>query len=146
MYSTVRAFLPPISLFSVRLLKTERWLLLAPRNHNNIKVHNDVRNGRNMDACCEHHQCSSLYGRSRSRVARPFNGAARRLSGHAGRLAGLWIQPLRPLAQRGMDTLKDPEFLAEAKKGWLDIEPADGAELEQNVREIFKLEPALTAS
>jgi tripartite-type tricarboxylate transporter receptor subunit TctC len=41
------------------------------------------------------------------------------------------------------DTMKDPEFLAETKKARLDIEPADGAELEQNVREIFKLEPAL---
>ena len=37
-----------------------------------------------------------------------------------------------------MNTLKDSEFLAEAKKARLDIEPADGAELEQNVREIFK--------
>lgn len=27
--------------------------MLTPRNHINIKVHNDVRNGRNMDACCE---------------------------------------------------------------------------------------------
>jgi tripartite-type tricarboxylate transporter receptor subunit TctC len=44
-----------------------------------------------------------------------------------------------------MDTMKDPEFLAEAKKARLDIEPAEGAELEQNVREIFKLEPALIA-
>jgi tripartite-type tricarboxylate transporter receptor subunit TctC len=42
-----------------------------------------------------------------------------------------------------MDTVKDPEFLAETKKARLDVEPADGAELEQNVREIFKLEPAL---
>ena len=41
------------------------------------------------------------------------------------------------------DTMKDPEFLAETKKARLDIEPADGAELEQNVGEIFKLEPAL---
>jgi len=42
-----------------------------------------------------------------------------------------------------MATWKDPELLAEAKKSRLDIEPADGAELEQTVREIFKLEPAL---
>jgi tripartite-type tricarboxylate transporter receptor subunit TctC len=40
---------------------------------------------------------------------------------------------------------KDPELLAEAKKSRLDIEPLDGSELEQNVREIFKLEPALIA-
>jgi hypothetical protein len=41
-----------------------------------------------------------------------------------------------------MDTMKDPELLAEAKKSRLDLDPADGAELEQNIKEIFKLEPA----
>lgn len=44
-----------------------------------------------------------------------------------------------------MDTMKDPEFLAEAKKANLDINPDDGATLEQNVKEILKLEPALVA-
>jgi tripartite-type tricarboxylate transporter receptor subunit TctC len=44
-----------------------------------------------------------------------------------------------------MDTMKDPEFLAEAKKANLDINPDDGAMLEQNVKEILKLEPALVA-
>lgn len=44
-----------------------------------------------------------------------------------------------------MDTMKDPEFLAEAKKANLDINPEDGATLENNVREILKLEPALVA-
>lgn len=43
------------------------------------------------------------------------------------------------------ETMKDSEFLAEAKKANLDINPDDGAELEQNVREIFKLEPGLIA-
>ena len=42
-----------------------------------------------------------------------------------------------------MDTMKDPEFLAEAKKANLDINPDDGATLEQNVKEILKLEPTL---
>jgi tripartite-type tricarboxylate transporter receptor subunit TctC len=42
-----------------------------------------------------------------------------------------------------MDTMKDPEFLADAKKANLDINPMDGAELEQNVKEILKLDPAL---
>ena len=36
--------------------------------------------------------------------------------------------------------MKDPEFLAEAKKANLDINPTDGATLEQNVGEILKLE------
>jgi tripartite-type tricarboxylate transporter receptor subunit TctC len=44
-----------------------------------------------------------------------------------------------------MDTMKDPEFLAEAKKASLDINPDGGAELEQNVRDIFKLDPSLVA-
>jgi len=44
-----------------------------------------------------------------------------------------------------MDTMKDPEFLAEAKKANLDINPDDGAVLEQNVKEILKLEPGLIA-
>jgi tripartite-type tricarboxylate transporter receptor subunit TctC len=44
-----------------------------------------------------------------------------------------------------MDTMKDPEFLAEAKKANLDINPDDGATLEQNVKDILKLEPGLIA-
>jgi tripartite-type tricarboxylate transporter receptor subunit TctC len=44
-----------------------------------------------------------------------------------------------------MAAMTDPEFLAEAKKANLDINPLDGAELEQNVREIFKVEPPLIA-
>jgi tripartite-type tricarboxylate transporter receptor subunit TctC len=42
------------------------------------------------------------------------------------------------------DTMKDPEFLADAKKSKLDINPLTGEELEETVRDIFKLEPALT--
>src|SRR5262249_36074691 len=38
-----------------------------------------------------------------------------------------------------MDTMKDPEFLAEAKKANLDINADDGAALEQNVKEILKM-------
>jgi len=43
------------------------------------------------------------------------------------------------------DTWKDPELVAEAKKARLDLDPADGAELEQNIKEIFKLQPAQIA-
>jgi tripartite-type tricarboxylate transporter receptor subunit TctC len=42
-----------------------------------------------------------------------------------------------------MDTMKDPEFLADAKKAKLDITPLDGQELEENVKDIFKLDPKL---
>lgn len=44
-----------------------------------------------------------------------------------------------------MAAMTDPELLAEAKKANLDINSLDGAELEQNVREIFKVEPPLIA-
>lgn len=44
-----------------------------------------------------------------------------------------------------MDTMKDPDFLAEAKKAKLDINPDDGVGLERNVREIFNLAPSLVA-
>ena len=42
-----------------------------------------------------------------------------------------------------IDTVKDPEFLADANKAKLDINPLDGAELEKNVREVFNLDPKL---
>lgn len=42
-----------------------------------------------------------------------------------------------------MEVMKDPEFLAEAKKSRLDINPLDGAELERNVKEVFNLDPNL---
>jgi tripartite-type tricarboxylate transporter receptor subunit TctC len=44
-----------------------------------------------------------------------------------------------------MATMKDPDFLADAKKAKLDLDPDDGAGLERNVKEIFDLEPALVA-
>lgn len=43
------------------------------------------------------------------------------------------------------DTMGDAEFLAEAKKAKLDVNPADGAELERNVKEVFNVEPGLVA-
>ena len=42
-----------------------------------------------------------------------------------------------------IDTMKDSEFLADANKARLDINPLDGAELEKNVREVFNLDPKL---
>ena len=43
------------------------------------------------------------------------------------------------------DTLKDPEFLEDAKKSKLDIDPMTGEELERTVAGLFKLSPALVA-
>ena len=50
---------------------------------------------------------------------------------------------LQILRKAFMDTMKDAEFLAEARKANLDINPDDGATLESNVKEILKLEPVL---
>jgi tripartite-type tricarboxylate transporter receptor subunit TctC len=44
-----------------------------------------------------------------------------------------------------METMKDPQFLAETKKGNLDINPSDGMSLEQRVIELLKSEPTLVA-
>jgi len=44
-----------------------------------------------------------------------------------------------------IDTLKDPEFLVEAQKIKLDIDPMSGEELERIVHGLFKLDPAFIA-
>jgi tripartite-type tricarboxylate transporter receptor subunit TctC len=44
-----------------------------------------------------------------------------------------------------LETLKDPSFVAEAKKSNLDIDPVSGEELEKLIEKFFKLEPALLA-
>src|SRR3989338_5288787 len=50
------------------------------------------------------------------------------------------VQLLRKAFQ---ETLKDREFLAEAEKAKLDINPVEGADLERMIHDLFKLEPAL---
>jgi tripartite-type tricarboxylate transporter receptor subunit TctC len=52
---------------------------------------------------------------------------------------------VRLLRKAFMDTLKDPEFLADTQKAKLDLDPIDGTEIEKQVRELFKLEPTLVA-
>ncbi|MPZ78855.1 MAG: hypothetical protein GEU77_20320 [Deltaproteobacteria bacterium] len=44
-----------------------------------------------------------------------------------------------------VDTMKDPEFLAEAKKSNLDIDPVSPEEVEKTVARFFKLDAALVA-
>ena len=44
-----------------------------------------------------------------------------------------------------LQTLKDPEFLADAQKAKLDVEPISGEDLEKRVAKLFKLSPALVA-
>ena len=43
------------------------------------------------------------------------------------------------------DTLKDPEFLADAKKSKLDIEPVAGEELQKLVQDLYKIDPSTLA-
>jgi tripartite-type tricarboxylate transporter receptor subunit TctC len=45
-----------------------------------------------------------------------------------------------------METMKDPDFVADAKKANLDLNPDDGPGLERNVKEIFNLQPSLVAN
>jgi tripartite-type tricarboxylate transporter receptor subunit TctC len=52
-------------------------------------------------------------------------------------------QRVQILRKAFMDTMKDPEFLADAVKAKLDINPLDGADLERNVREVFNLDKSL---
>jgi tripartite-type tricarboxylate transporter receptor subunit TctC len=81
---------------------------------------------------------------------------AKRLISTVARVHGATVRPyvlppntpkdrLDILRKGFMDTMKDPELIAEAKKAKLDINPDDGATLEQNVKEILKLDPALIA-
>ena len=44
-----------------------------------------------------------------------------------------------------MDTMKDPEFLADAKKSQLDLDPVSPEEVEKTVARFFKLDPTLIA-
>ena len=39
--------------------------------------------------------------------------------------------------------MKDSEFLADTQRAKLDLDPIDGTEIEKQVKELFKLEPAL---
>ena len=52
---------------------------------------------------------------------------------------------VQTLRKAFLDTLRDPEFLAEAQKARLDIDPVGGEEIEKVVASLFKLEPGLVA-
>ena len=47
------------------------------------------------------------------------------------------------LGKAFLATVRDPDFLADAGKAKLDVNPLDGAELEKNVKEVFNLDPKL---
>ena len=44
-----------------------------------------------------------------------------------------------------LDTLKDPQFLAEARKAKLEVDPVPGEEIERSVAALFSLDPAMVA-
>ena len=52
---------------------------------------------------------------------------------------------VRVLRKAFLDTIKDPEFIADTQRAKLDLDPIDGEEIQKQVRELFKLEPALVA-
>ena len=52
---------------------------------------------------------------------------------------------VRTLQKSFMDTMKDPEFLAEAKKSNLEIDPTSGEEAGKAIDSLFHLEPGLVA-
>jgi tripartite-type tricarboxylate transporter receptor subunit TctC len=52
---------------------------------------------------------------------------------------------VQTLRKAFLETFKDPNFIAEAKKSNLEVEPLSGEELQQLVTGVFKLDPALVA-
>jgi tripartite-type tricarboxylate transporter receptor subunit TctC len=51
---------------------------------------------------------------------------------------------VQALRKAFMDTMKDPEFLTEAKKANLDLDPVPGEDLEKTIGNFFNLEPAVS--
>lgn len=58
---------------------------------------------------------------------------------------GIPKERVQSLRKAFMDTMKDPEFLAEANKSTMDIDPMSGEEVEKTVARLFKLDPKLLA-
>ena len=52
---------------------------------------------------------------------------------------------VRLLRKSFLDTLKDPEYVAEARKTSLTIDPVTGEEIEEIVSGLFKLDAAMVA-
>ncbi len=71
---------------------------------------------------------------ARQTMGRPFQGPP-----------GIPADRLRALQKAFMDTMKDPEFLAEAEKGKFEITPVSGGDIEKLVAELFRTPPAIAA-
>ena len=58
---------------------------------------------------------------------------------------GTPMERVQILRKALMDTLKDKEFLAETEKAKLDLKPVTGEELENAVRNIFKMDSSMVS-
>ena len=56
---------------------------------------------------------------------------------------GVPADRLAALRKAFMDTMKDPEFIAEADKAKLEVTPIDGEKVQQIVVEAYKVDPAI---
>jgi hypothetical protein len=63
-------------------------------------------------------------------------------AGHFG-AGGCAIEVLQILRVAFADTMRDPEFVSDAKRSKLEIDPLNGEELTRVVQELFKLDPAI---
>ncbi len=54
-------------------------------------------------------------------------------------------QRLRTLQNAFISTLKDPQFLAEAEKSKLEIDPIDGPGIEKMVNGLYEIDPAVVS-
>lgn len=54
-------------------------------------------------------------------------------------------EPVQIMRQALMTTFKDPDFLADAKKSMLAIDPVSGEEMDKIIAGLFKLEPSLVS-
>jgi len=105
--------------------------------HANFKAHPDLPNipvAYNMVKSDEAKKLLATVLRANSPTVRPFMMPP-----------GTPDDRVRILRKAFMDTWKDPDLLAEAKKANLDINADDGASLENNVKEMFKLDAAQIA-
>ena len=58
---------------------------------------------------------------------------------------GVPEQRLRVLQKAFIATMKDPQFLAEAEKAKLEIDPIDGPGIEKMVNGLYEIEPAIVS-
>jgi tripartite-type tricarboxylate transporter receptor subunit TctC len=100
----------------------------------NFKAHPDLPNipvSYNMAKSDEAKKLMATVLRANSPTVRPFMAPPATPN-----------ERVQILRKAFMDTWRDPDLIAETKKANLDINPDDGASLENNIKEIFKLDTA----